>query len=97
MKSYEKELLNLLEQKKYHRNNSFICPPDSPPNDDLKILDCMGLIKIQRYLGGGYQIDILPSALTYFESKRKDTIRTWFPICISLLALIISAIALAKP
>lgn len=97
MKSYEQTLLNLLEEKKRHNNDSFICPPDSPEKDELEILNSMGLIKITKYINGNFKVDILPAALTYFELQRKDRIRTWLPICISALALVISIIALIKP
>lgn len=88
MKTYEQTLLNLLEERKQHNNDSFLCPSDSPEKDNLVILESMGLIEIKYYIDGGFRVHILPPALTYFELQRKDRIRTWIPICISAAALV---------
>lgn len=84
MKSYEKELKNLL------RNNveSFCYDADASNKADLYLLGSLNLIKVTEFNDGSFDIEVLPYAAKYFEERRKEKMRFWIPIIISNLIAI---------
>ena len=97
MKAYERRLKSLLEQRKIHDTDSFSykCKSFSDNEiDDYRILASMKLIELTECITPAGSFNILPAALTYFENRKKERLRTWIPISISFASLIISIIAI---
>lgn len=96
MKSHEIILKKLLEDSSVQKSNTFVFAFNEPQREEYEILSSEGLVKLVPYTDGGFRIDILPPARLYFSKKRKERFRFWFPVIISILALVISIISLLK-
>lgn len=64
-------------------------------DDEVNMLDDDGNIVRLKVAADIYKL--MPHGKAYLESIFKDKFRFWFPVTLSIIALVISVIALCKP
>ena len=60
----------------------------------LIYLEAKNLIEVTQYIDGGFKFKPTANGITYFEDRKEKLLCFWLPVSLSIIAIVVSIIAL---
>lgn len=81
MPKYDKDIRKIIDSSKIQSSSVVMSTKLGVSDYDLRFLEAKGFVKTTFYNGVGYQIEVLPACITYFDDKkqkRNDFLKQFF-------------------